>query len=278
MVGQKCSTRYLAVLLSVLFLGAAPAAGAPEPKKTQLVSWTPHRIHSVVSPTRSQTINVSLQSSIEMNNISLVVDGSVLGPFVTISPNSFQHLDANSVTTIAVTFAIPVTTPTNAPRRLAGKIKIKPGGNRREADMNGDDEERMPPLRFTFTRSDDVALVGKDADGNGIRDDIDQYIKQTYTKPEEKAAAVQIASALQKTLIEAYDKELSYRNAARIGDAIHCIHVFEDRATQEKILELKALTLDTEIRTNAWLAFNAQIAGGYFKGIVGGDNSKACVR
>lgn len=44
------------------------------------------------------------------------------------------------------------------------------------------------------------SLLGTDSNNNGIRDDIDTYINQTFTNPKEQKAVRQLASALQATL------------------------------------------------------------------------------
>jgi len=58
-----------------------------------------------------------------------------------------------------------------------------------------EDEGKLPKL----DRTDSVA--GIDADGNGVRDDLDAYIAKRFTEPSERAAVIQYAQSYQAYLL-----------------------------------------------------------------------------
>lgn len=61
--------------------------------------------------------------------------------------------------------------------------------------------EAPPPAASSQGQVQAVELLGEDADGNGIRDDVDAFIAQRYAKaPELRAAAEQIARSIQPAL------------------------------------------------------------------------------
>jgi len=86
------------------------------------------------------------------------------------------------------------------------------------AKMEGSDE--LPSLERTDTVED------IEADKNGIRDDIDEYIKKTYQIEEQQKAVIQYAKSLQASLLVDTEDKIAVK--AIINDktrAISCISV-----------------------------------------------------
>ncbi len=115
-----------------------------------------------------------------------------------------------------------------------------------------------------------AGLKGIDSDNNGIRDDIDQLIKQKFSDTQAiKQAAEQEARALQK-FMEVTTKEEALTAAEQIARATSCtfkvlsdpIHDYEIR--QALSIEIEAWTTNTEERLLKYLESSKLISGAYF--------------
>lgn len=109
---------------------------------------------------------------------------------------------------------------------------------------------------------DKVTLAGPDADGNGVRDDIDQYIAQTYpNSTKTRAAPTQYAQAAQQSLLDANDKQLSIRHGLERGNAIDCLRYI--RGDQASVIfdALRAQILNTSERSIAYLKADQHRSG-----------------
>jgi hypothetical protein len=117
----------------------------------------------------------------------------------------------------------------------------------------------------TLDRSPSVA--GPDANGNGVRDDIDTYIQQRFADPAQRAAAVQIAKAMQGALLaDITNAEASATASRHISNAVHCLYSrFPDtegaNAPAAVGNEIEAITANTKPRLLAYLAFNKALDG-----------------
>lgn len=110
-------------------------------------------------------------------------------------------------------------------------------------------------------------LLGTDANSNGIRDDIETIITSNYKSNPQRAAAMQMAKAMQKALtvnkaniaeVKVVDREISR--------SINCIYSKFDDATGSKApaqvgAELEAITANTKQRLLAYLQFNKALDG-----------------
>lgn len=114
-------------------------------------------------------------------------------------------------------------------------------------------------------------LKGRDRNGNGIRDDIDQLIALKFSPtPEVKRAAEQKARALQ-TMMEASTKAAVHKAVYELGRSTACIFqvVPENNAQDDKIRqaisqEIEAYTANTRERLVKYMDSNRLAGGGYF--------------
>ena len=106
----------------------------------------------------------------------------------------------------------------------------------------------------------DDTLVGEDNNSNGVRDDIDIYIDEHYSKPKEHAAVIQSAKVLQKALL--VDKSnMDEIRKVDIEDnrAVHCLfQVFEPAKISN---EIESLTTNTKERLLEYLKYNKALDG-----------------
>lgn len=119
-------------------------------------------------------------------------------------------------------------------------------------------------------------LAGPDANHNGIRDDIDRYIAQTFSDAPSKAAAEQMAKAVQQSLIDANDHNKSLANATSLDRAVECMGSIRGEAGDDAVMRIESMTINTPARAKAYDIFDGQLDGGYFKGTAGSDMSAAC--
>jgi len=110
-------------------------------------------------------------------------------------------------------------------------------------------------------RSD--SLAGTDADGNGIRDDIDAYIDQHYSGEERQSAARQFARGMQATLlVPANDTEAARIVARQVMRGIVCTYSrFNDADADQVIDDVRAITTNTQSRLLAHLAYDRALDG-----------------
>ena len=118
----------------------------------------------------------------------------------------------------------------------------------------------LPELDRTNT------VEGIDADRNGIRDDIDGYIKNTYPAPEQQKAVSQYARSLQSKLLIDHKDRNAVRASSKVSSkAIGCIY---EKIPQGKspnaarvVQETLSLTTNTKQRLMAYLAYNKAMDG-----------------
>ncbi|MGQ3001195.1 MAG: hypothetical protein ACT6UH_00175 [Hydrogenophaga sp.] len=111
------------------------------------------------------------------------------------------------------------------------------------------------------------SVEGMDANGNGVRDDIETHIHRKYTDPAQRKAAMQMARALQRALLVDKSDSVAIDAAAQaIAKAVDCSFDIFAGADNEKHRyrmsnELESITTNTKERLNAYLAFNKAVSG-----------------
>jgi len=110
------------------------------------------------------------------------------------------------------------------------------------------------------------SLAGTDADGNGIRDDVDAYIVQNYSGEEQLAAVNQYARTMQASLLlPENDREAARVVALRSARAIYCIHSkFGNGKGYRVTSEIRGVTTNTKPRLLAYLSYNRSLNGMVF--------------
>lgn len=155
--------------------------------------------------------------------------------------------DASSASPPATT---PATTLPNTP-----PAETSAGSQVRALEASG----ALPSL----DRSD--AIAGPDANGNGVRDDIEQWIdnRQDLT-PAQKRAALQMAAVMQRLLlVDLKDDAALQASAEASADAVSCLHDnFTEFDKASKLgRQIEAFTANTEPRARRYLAYNARRGG-----------------
>ena len=108
-------------------------------------------------------------------------------------------------------------------------------------------------------------LAGIDANDDGIRDDVERYIRAHY--PPLEAPARQFARALQSSLlVDLRDADALGEVAVQISRAVDCLDrsglKIQNKPDDPDVLdELQAITANTRHRMRAYIKFNAALDG-----------------
>lgn len=124
-----------------------------------------------------------------------------------------------------------------------------------------------------------ATLAGIDANANGVRDDVEQYIAQAHpNSARERAALTQYAKVAQSVLLDANDKELSIQHAEEEGRAQECGYYtfssFDEAVQSRKALD--AVILNTDARNKAYFAYNDQLGGQNFMSTPDSQRASTC--
>jgi hypothetical protein len=151
----------------------------------------------------------------------------------------------------------PTPTPTPTPSPATPSQPVNPAAAAIAAlEANG----TIPKL----DRSD--SLTGPDLDGNGVRDDVDAWIKSKLTDPKQIAAAMQSAKAMQKAILVDLTNKVATRAVMALNDrATYCmLSVFPasaNAAGYDFDSKIESLTTNTKPRLRAYLAYNKALDG-----------------
>jgi hypothetical protein len=110
-------------------------------------------------------------------------------------------------------------------------------------------------------------LEGVDANGNGVRDDIDAYIDRNYSTEPQRRAARQMAAHFQRTLlVDKSDRQALKRESVLGSRAVGCLYARFDGTNGSKHPaavghELEAINANTKERLKAYLAYSKGLDG-----------------
>jgi hypothetical protein len=122
----------------------------------------------------------------------------------------------------------------------------------------GDSSDSPPPAA-------PETVAGIDANGDGIRDDIEVYIDATYpvsTQGETNRALRQFSRAAQSTMIDASEPAPSVAHAAERFRALECLMARRPGDFHLPFVELRARLLNTAARSLAYLQADNHVRAG----------------
>ena len=105
-------------------------------------------------------------------------------------------------------------------------------------------------------------VAGVDADNDGVRDDIETHIDQTYsggTDGPTRDALRQYAKAAQAAMLEAEDQARSVTHAEERFRAIECLMARRPSDFPMVFSDLRARILNTDLRSKAYLQADGQV-------------------
>ena len=121
-------------------------------------------------------------------------------------------------------------------------------------------------------------VTGIDSDGDGVRDDLQRYIAQTFpSSARARAALRQMAKALQAlVLVPAGDKNAALNAGDRIARAADCLVYAMPQGAGDASDGLEAQLTNTDARLQAYFAANALCNGGLFSGSPNASKGATC--
>lgn len=108
----------------------------------------------------------------------------------------------------------------------------------------------------------DNTLLGVDADGNGVRDDIDAYINALPDTPEQKKALRQsYKSTVAALTVDINDKAAVDKVSQMETDAIHCSYLVYGIDFDHDLDRINKRTLNTRARYLTYFKYNSALNG-----------------
>jgi len=112
----------------------------------------------------------------------------------------------------------------------------------------------------TLDRSSDIA--GPDLDGNGVRDDLDDYVASLPDTESQKRALRQGFRTLrQAILIDTADKNAVLDVMKKSSASVWCIYSQYDSDAGKKSNDVEKYSINTKARFKAYAAFNSAASG-----------------
>ncbi|MDO9183960.1 MAG: hypothetical protein Q7U04_16205, partial [Bacteriovorax sp.] len=123
----------------------------------------------------------------------------------------------------------------------------------------------------------DKAVAGVDSDGDGIRDDIQRWINETYSsRPKVKMAMREIAMGKQLDLLSVGNKEQSVIAGKKMLDNYHCLYSIVGLDAGAKLgRELESKLLNTKDRLYSDIKADANFSGQAYESPITPEGDKA---
>jgi hypothetical protein len=118
-----------------------------------------------------------------------------------------------------------------------------------------------------------ATLAGIDANGNGVRDDVERFILIQFAAPAERNALFQYAKAMQSFILSAGSQTMAIQGGTRLMRSIECLASVADASDAN---QLEAAFVNTQLRAQAYLAASALITGQYITGQLPGQLGASC--
>jgi hypothetical protein len=138
--------------------------------------------------------------------------------------------------------------------------------------VTGGDALARQALSATPSETVKVDVAGQDADGNGVRDDVDAFVAQQYARdPELRHAALRMARSLQQVLavdLAQVDNTapMAEREVAVMSCVIRQLGVERRGEAEQMINRIATRTYDTRERFEQREAFRLQASAADFSG------------
>lgn len=113
-----------------------------------------------------------------------------------------------------------------------------------------------------------TSVAGTDENNNGIRDDVETYIANTYSGSAQQAAARQFAGVMQAAmLVDKGDASAVKAMAVRSSRGVNCLYSRFDgrnnggKSAAQVVQEIRAISTNTKPRLLAYLAYAKALDG-----------------
>ena len=108
-----------------------------------------------------------------------------------------------------------------------------------------------------------ATVSGPDTNANGVRDDVEAYVSTLADSTEQKQALMNMSKALTAAMMTAPSDASGLRQATgQMNNAVACVwQKYPSDQADQKILEMRKVTVNTRARFDAYMAYNAAVAG-----------------
>lgn len=258
---MKNIVKILAVLVASALLTSTVLAGT-------VIEWQPDTfdIKQPEGSTTSYTVEVTF-SRYATDVVPRLTPS--LDQWISVTPSEIAEVNAGDTIEIHLESSAPVGSEGES---TGGVLQLREGSK---------GKNMAKPLHISFLvvegQSDglppdpgpegELTLEGIDADGDGVRDDIQRYIAITYPNdPNLQTALTHVFSGFDQTLRPSVPSvEEALQITSEIDRAEYCvIYLTNADGFIEVLGHLKARILNTLDRTNAYLEYDAQLDGQVF--------------
>jgi hypothetical protein len=118
-----------------------------------------------------------------------------------------------------------------------------------------------------------TTLAGIDANGNGVRDDVERFILIQFAAPAERRALFQYSIAMQSLILSAGSQTTAIQGATQLMRSVECLASVADASDANQV---EAAFVNTPARAQAYLAASALISGQYIAGQLPGQLGASC--
>ena len=121
-----------------------------------------------------------------------------------------------------------------------------------------------------------VPVAGTDADGDGVRDDVQAWLQATYSDTAVRAAARKLAVSLQAMLVNTGGEAGALAAAAGMNAAIDCLYALDPAALGGRVDAVEGAVVNTGNRARAYARAGAHLSGDVFTVSTVAENAAAC--
>ncbi len=222
-------------------------------------AWSPAFLYASLAPGESNRFYVQFTASGNSKRLDVNVVPEI-SPYVVILPRSFSDVRAGQVYRLEVTLRSP------APMAVGvkdGVIQLREGRRVWSRPLPVDLTFSPIPLPPDPGAQGMATIEGVDADGDGVRDDIQRYVGFLAYKTESgHAALTQLAKAEQAILL-AEDPEAIRSAAEAVSRAIQCLFFVRGERSDAAALAdlLQSEILNTVDRSLRYIAAQSALSG-----------------
>jgi len=171
-----------------------------------VIAWSPASITDTANPGSRQDIPVTFTASANVPNVTVSVVPA-LQKFVTASPTSFASLQKGQVATVTLTVAPSAAVTLGT---VQGTVQLRAGGSTLASPLtvtlalvapeiiNGITVPPEPPANLN-----NATLAGFDANGNGVRDDVERMLANDFARQPARYQEVLSFSRAEQSLLVA---------------------------------------------------------------------------
>lgn len=136
--------------------------------------------------------------------------------------------------------------------------------------------EELPPSSSPPPSSSSVPVAGTDADGDGVRDDVQAWLQAAFPDSTVRAAARQLAVALQGMLVNASGASGARIAAAAMNAAIDCLYALDPATFGSRVDAIEEAVVNTGNRARAYARVGDHLSGEVYVVSAVADNLASC--